>query len=270
MPVNGNRTANFAQARPRFAWLYALPSGTLPPTAVCRGERYELIETFKHDFFAATGLYRSPRGELAVLKLGRETALFGIPMAWIGRWLARREFRLYKLASDLPGVPALIGMAGRNGLMHAFVPGRALGRDEAVDDQFFARLAELLTALHARCVAYVDLNKRQNILLGEDGRPYLIDFQISLHLPRKGVGRLGPARWLLSRFQAADWYHYAKHKRRLRPDLLTPEERTRVEKLSVWIRLHRLWARPATHVRRWVLRRLRRRETMDVAGSDAK
>ncbi|MCG3127157.1 MAG: hypothetical protein CHACPFDD_02015 [Phycisphaerae bacterium] len=242
----------------------------MPQTVDCGGCRYELIETFKHDFFAATGAYRSESGQLAVLKIGRESSLLAIPMAWIGRWLARREFRMYQLVSDLSGVPALVGMVGRNGLMHAFVPGRALGRDDQVDDQFFARLAELLTALHARGIAYVDLNKRQNILLGDDGRPYLIDFQIALYLPPRGLGRFWPARWLLSRFQAADWYHYAKHKRRLRPDLLTPEERTRVERLSVWIRLHRLWARPATQVRRWILRRLRRRETMDVAGSDAK
>ena len=69
------------------------------------------------------------------------------------------------------------------------MPGYPLGRDERVSDTFFDELAELVSWLHERHMAYVDLNKRQNILMGDDGRPYLIDFQISLHLPPTGWRR---------------------------------------------------------------------------------
>jgi hypothetical protein len=150
------------------------------------------------------------------------------------------------------------------------VPGHPLERYERVSDTFFDELFSLLHATHDRHIAYVDLNKRQNILVGEDGRPYLIDFQISLFLPPTSWRRLRPVRWLLTRFQQADWYHCLKHKRRLRPDLLTPAERARLQQLSIWIRIHRWLTRPLTNLRRRTLSRLRRGEDVSPAGSSAK
>lgn len=240
----------------------------MPGTVYCNGARYEHIQTFKHDFFAATGLYRGADG-LAVLKLGRVADLFSLPMAWIGKLLTRQEIRIFQQAADVPGVPRLLGRVGSNGLLRSFIPGHPLGRRETVSDTFFAELFALVQTLHARHVALVDLNKRQNILLGEDGRPYLIDFQISLHLPPRGWWRLRPVRWLLARFQQADIYHCLKHKRRLRPDLLTPDDRHRVERLSVWIRLHRWLTRPVTRLRRRTLKRLEKTEHVNVVGSSA-
>lgn len=257
-----------ARRPPRNAWLYALPDGRLPPAVTCGGCRYEHIETFKHDFFAATGLYRGPGG-LAVLKLGRTNPLFSVPVDSLGALLARHEIKLYAAAQDLRGVPRLIGAVGRTGFLHAFVPGHPLRRREPVGEHFFDELQELLAGLHARHIAYVDLNKRENILVGDDGRPHLIDFQISLWLPPTGWRGLRPVRWLLRRFQQADEYHVLKHKRRSRPEQLTPGETERVSRLSVWIRLHRLVARPLTYLRRQILRRLAA-ESDGVAGAGAK
>jgi hypothetical protein len=253
----------------RHPWLYALPGGTLPSEVLCGGGGYELVETFKHDFFAATGLYRGPAG-LAVAKINRTNPFFGVPMTWAGRFLGRRELSLYQTAHDLPGIPALIGPVGPTGLMHAFVPGHPLERYETVPDTFFDELLALVHELHRRHIAYVDLNKRQNILHGDDGRPHLIDFQISLTLPPVGWRRLPPVRWFLRRFQQGDYYHCLKHKRRLRPDLLTPAEERVVSRVSLWIRLHRLIARPLTQLRRRFLRSLQADETTPVAGSSAK
>ncbi len=253
----------------RHPWLYALPGAALPRAVRCAGSDYELVETFKHDFFAATGLYRGPGG-LAVLKLNRTNPCFGLPMRWAGRFLGQREIRLYRATHDLPGVPALIGPVGVTGFMHDFVPGHPLERHEAVSETFFDELAALVRTLHARHIAYVDLNKRQNILHGDNGRPHLIDFQISLLLPPCGWRRWLPVRWLLRRFQNADLYHVLKHKRRLRPDLLTADEERVVTRISPWIRLHRLVARPLTQLRRALLRRLAAEDGEPVPGSSAK
>lgn len=255
--------------RLRHPWLFALPGGVLPQAVQCGGETYRLVEVFKHDFFAGTGLYEGPAG-LAVLKMGRVNPALTIPMVWIGRFLGRREIRLYAELQDQAGVPRLIGAVGRTGFLHAFVPGHALERREAVSDSFFDELRDLLAEMHRRHIAYVDLNKRQNILVGDDGRPYLIDFQISLHLPPRGWCKLALAQWLLRIFQRADNYHYLKHKLRLRPDLATPEERAIVERTSWPIRLHRLIARPLTNLRRRTLQRLRGHEVAEVPGSAAK
>lgn len=253
----------------RHPWLYALPNGKLPETVQCRGQSYTLVETFKHDFFAGTGLYQGPSG-LAVLKMNRMTPFFGIPMRWAGQFLGQREIVLYRQAADIENVPSLIGPVGKTGLMHDFVPGHPLGREDVVGDTFFDELETLLRTLHTRHIAYVDLNKRQNILMGDDGRPYLIDFQISLWLPPRGWRRLWPVRWFLRRFQHADLYHYLKHKRRLRPDQLSADEERMVTRLSPWIRLHRWIARPLTHVRRRTLRHLHGGKEPPVVGSSAK
>jgi hypothetical protein len=229
-----------------------------------------LRQTFKHDFFAATGLYESPDNRLALVKFGRRSEFAGLPLAWIGRWLTQREARFYRQAEDLPGVPKLLGVIDRHVLVREFVPGRPLGRRDTVADDFFPQLRVLLSALHERSIAYVDLNKRQNILLGADGQPYLFDFQISVALPPVGLAKYPPLQWLLRRFQRADDYHYLKHKRRLRPDQLTPEELAAVNRLSIWIRLHRLIARPLTLVRRRMLMWLNRSDDVPVAGSSEK
>jgi hypothetical protein len=76
--------------------------------------------------------------------------------------------------------------------------------------------------------------------------------------------------WLLRRFQHGDRYHCLKHKRRLRPDLLSAAERGEVERIGLWIRLHRWLSRPVTNLRRRTLKRLKRSETVEVAGSGAK
>lgn len=267
-PVNTKNPSSRSK-RLRHPWLFALPGGKLPTSVTCRGERFDLVDTFKHDFFAATGLYRSPH-QLAVLKVNRVTDFFGVPMTWAGRFLARRETLFYRLAQDLPGVPRLIGNVGETGLLHVYVPGHTLGRREQVPDAFFDQLLTLARELHKRHIAYVDLNKRQNILVGDDRRPYLFDFQISAHLPPIGWRRLPPLRWLLARFQHGDSYHCLKHKRRLRPDLLTADEERVLARLSFAIRLHRWIARPLTQLRRLVLRRLATEDSASVAGSSAK
>ncbi len=242
----------------------------MPQVVTCNGQLFEHIETFKHDFFAATGLYRGPAG-LAVLKLGRQTDLLTIPMKWLARYLTRREVGFYRALAGTPGVPALVGTVWDDcGFLHEFVPGRPLARDSQVPDGFFDELLTLLRRLHERHFAYVDLNKRENILLGEDGHPYLIDFQIALHLPPTGWRRLAPVRWLLARFQHGDYYHALKHKRRLRPDLLSPDERAVVERPSWWIRLHRRVTRPLTSLRRRLLKRLKRSERTPVPGASAR
>lgn len=241
----------------------------MPRTISCNRELWEHVETFKHDFFAATGVYRNG-DRLGVLKLSRVTDVFTVPTRWIGRFLANREAHMYEQLDGTPGIPRWIGRVGDTGILHEFVPGHPLGRDERVGDLFFVQLFELVALIHSRDMAYVDLNKRQNVLVGDDGRAYLIDFQISLHIPPIGWKNIGLVRWLLRRFQHADRYHCLKHKRRVRPDLLTDAERGEVERLSPWIKLHRFVARPLTQLRRRTLKRLNQSETVTVAGSHAK
>lgn len=138
----------------------------------------------KRDLWAETSLVRLDGGDW-VLKRSR-----------LVPWLARRERAIYARLAGIDGVPRLHPARGHNWFLHEYVPGRPLGRRRDVPAGFFDDLDRVLRAVHARGVAYVDLSKRSNVIVGDDGRAYLVDFQIAV------VG----ARWLMRE----DLYHLAK------------------------------------------------------------
>lgn len=233
-------------------WLLALGRIDLPAGFTLARREFEHVRTFKHDFFAATALYESG-GLRAVLKIGRRAPLFGLPMAWIGRLLCEHESRLYRLMQGVPGIPRFLGNLDETALVHEYVEGRPLSRDDALDDDFFPRLWKTIDAVHARGAAYVDLEKRENVLLGEDGMPHLIDFQISWHIPENRGGATWPARLILKMLQRSDRYHIAKHWRRLRPDQFETAAPPGADRPPPWILGHRLLFRPITLARRQLL-----------------
>lgn len=229
------------------------------------GARYRKIATIKHDFFAATGFYENDAGKRVVLKLGRTEDYAGVPMRWLGRWLCRREIHFYRKLAGVKGVPALVGTVGESGLVHEYVPGVPLHRGLDVPPRFFDALEDLLGEVHRRDVAYVDTNKSPNIILGDDGEPHLIDFQISWDLDDLGDTAIN--RWWLRRLQREDRYHMLKHKKQLRPNELTAAERDIVTRKSALIRLHRLLTAPYFRLRRAIFRRLRETGRLIPEGS---
>lgn len=235
--------------------LRALGRRDLPASITVESDQYELVEVFKHDFFAATARYSGPAGHV-VLKIGRQADIVGLPAEWIGRWLARHESRVCQHLAGLPGIPKLIGLWGTTGLLHSYIEGGPLKRGASVPDDFFDRLKRLIQGIHARNAAYVDLEKPENVLLGDDGRPHLIDFQISYHLPRKWGGHTRVARWFCRCLQRSDLYHVGKLHRRVRPDQLSAEQRDATYAVPWTIRAHRFLFRPVTLLRRRVLNRI--------------
>jgi hypothetical protein len=127
-------------------------------------------------------------------------------------------------------------------------------------------LQRLIGELHRRGIAYVDTNKTSNILLGDDGKPHLIDFQISFDLQE--IGDHFFSRWLLRRFQSADRYHVLKHKVRMRRDEASDEEIAAVGRRHWLIRLHRCVADPYKKFRRRTFKRLRASGRLLPTGSE--
>jgi predicted Ser/Thr protein kinase len=240
--------------RPIYA-LRALGKSDLPATVDLNGVTWRHEKTIKHDFFAVTGFYRADDGQRAVLKVGRTEKYAAIPMQWLGKWLCRRESRFYRALQDLPNVPTWLGYVGETGFMHAYVDGRPLEKGKPVPDGFFARLEELMHELHRRDIAYADTNKPENILLGDDNLPYLIDFQLGWDLHELGKNYV--TKRVLWRLAKEDLYHIRKHKRRIRPDELTEEEKQIGKERSWFIRLHRFVTKPYFVIRRKIFSRLR-------------
>jgi hypothetical protein len=190
------------------------------------GRTYTIEKVLKHDFFAVTARFRGPDGQAVCLKHYHTEPWLGMDLEWAGRLMADREVRHYGLLQDLDNVPQLLGRVGKSAFAHSWVEGNdLLDQKDRLPDDFFDRLEALVAAVHAHGMAYIDMNKPDNVLIGTDGRPVLIDFQISW-APRPSWGPLGSIkRRLLAMFQEADRYHVRKLKRLYRPDLMSPDER---------------------------------------------
>ncbi len=236
-------------------WLLALGWKFLPKSIAVGHAKYVLQKVLKHDFWAASGLYSNGSRRL-VLKVYRRQDLLGLPMGWLGRSLAEREISFYHYLQDLPGVPRFLGRIGPNGFVHAYIPGQTLLEcdESSIADDFFDRLVDLIRSLHQRGMSYVDANKRDNVIVGHDGRPYLVDFQISWRPNGRASTRL--SRRALLFMQRMDFYHLYKHKSRLRPDLMRPHEWQLRRHPGLLLRLHRLIGVPFRNFRRTTLRRL--------------
>jgi hypothetical protein len=243
--------------------LYACGKNGLPPRIVWSARTYRLRHIFKHDFFAATGLYhadnKASSGEAPtkiVLKLSRQQHFLGLPLTWLGTIFADHEFVVMRRLSDLPGVPRVLGRYGKTGVIYQYIEGRSLKELKDLPDDFFDQLLELLGRIHARNVVYLDMNKRCNILLGADGHPHLIDFQISLYINGHVPFCEPVSDYLRRTLQQADVYHLFKHKRRLSPHLLTDEERVLSLNRNLPMQAHRILAHPLRKLRRFALKAL--------------
>lgn len=229
---------------------------------VVGGRRFQRVEVFKHDSWAATALYRAAETDASadriVCKFNRVQSIWGLPSRWIGRVLASRESAFLRRLADVSGVPRDLGVVeidgvpARNAVAREFVDGRPLGPREAVPDDFFLELTNLLDAVHRRQVAYVDLHKRENVLVGADGRPYLIDFQVSFGVGERGLGRR-LASGALSLLQQMDDYHRVKLHRKCRPDQCRLSSADLASSRPWLVRVHRTFAQPLRTLRRRLL-----------------
>jgi RIO-like serine/threonine protein kinase len=128
--------------------------------------------------------------------------------AWLARVFARREQRALLALAGLEGVPALIAEPRPEAqhVLRSWIEGRPLARAEELPEDFFEHLDRLVHALHARGVCHNDLHKEQNILVGSDGLPSLVDFQLASVHARRGALFASRAR--------EDLRHVEKHRRR--------------------------------------------------------
>lgn len=237
----------------KSTYLFALSQ---PPAAelAIAGRDYRLSRVFKHDFFAATCLYSAleSTGDLdeLVVKFYRTQRLGIVPMRWQGTASRNHERAVYRRLAGIGGIPRYVADVGDTGEAIEFIRALPIDHGQEIPPGFFDRLRSLFDAVHERGVAYVDANKRSNILLDESGGCWLIDFQISIISPdwRWPAGAM--ARGLVRYFQGKDLYHLYKHKRRLAEAELTEREREISYHRAGLHALHRLLTKPYRSIRR--------------------
>lgn len=261
----GGGAAPVGTGRPRPALFQALGHRSPPAQIEVAGERYGLVEVLKHDSWAATAVYEGcgAARRRIVCKFNREYPILGIPAGWLGRWLAAREADRLERLAPLGAIPApcgpvkVDGCEQRHAVAHVYVEGQPLRARQRMPDSFYRRLQAILAEMHQQGIAYVDLNKPENIIVGRDGQPYLIDFQISFRLPEGRWGESWPLQALFRMLCASDLYHIRKHELKANWKTLSREEYLCALQRPWWIGLHRLFAAPLREMRRRLLVALR-------------
>jgi hypothetical protein len=235
---------------------------TPPPRTVAIGDtEYTLSAVLKDDFFARTALYALRGNDSAmprrvILKTNRSAPFFGLPLQWLGMLLTWHELTVTQRLDGLAGIPRLLRRHGATGFIYEYIPGWTLDQEPGIPDRFFDELHDLVARFHRRNVVYVDLNKRGNVIVGDDSRPHIIDFQISLYLPGP---LLAPLRGILRR---ADIYHIYKHKVRLAPGQATQAEIVLGQRRSPSVMLHHILTRPYHVFRKAIFRYLYTRDIL--------
>lgn len=166
----------------------------------------------KKDIFGQVSLVRSAAGAVVC----RDSRRAAPALRWLARHLLRREARALAMLDGLEGVPALI-RADRATLQRSYVDGVPMQLGRPRDIEYFLAAARLLRRMHRLGVVHNDLAKEPNFLVTSDGRPAIIDFQLSWTVRERGR--------LFRALAREDIRHLLKHKRTYCPEYLTTREK---------------------------------------------
>ena len=152
----------------------------------------------------------------------------------LGLWLIHKEWKIYSRLTGMKGIPKPVGRIDRFAFAMEFIPGRPILRGEPLPSSFFSDLERVLREVHDRGVVHLDLRHKGNILVSENGEPFLIDFNSSFAFKEKRFLR----RYLFPLLRWVDYGGLLKLKKRISPSSMTPEE---LAFLNRFDRLRRLW-----------------------------
>jgi RIO-like serine/threonine protein kinase len=101
----------------------------------------------------------------------------------VGRFLVWREQKAYRKLKGLKGVPALLRVIDGKALVLQRIDGESLENLETrrkLPKSFFDELESLVKEIHRRGLVHCDLKRAPNILVGRDGKPYVLDWSASV------------------------------------------------------------------------------------------
>lgn len=147
----------------------------------------------------------------------------------VGMLSTRREELIYKKLQGLPGVPRLFGQLDRYALVVEYIPGKDASKVKPglVGPDFFDKLEGAVNRIHERGIVLCDLRHVANIIVSDQGDPYLVDFCTAFE---RGSRWNIFKKWLYHLFHQDDLLGVIKVKKHLAPDLLSDEERTRLDR----------------------------------------
>ena len=143
----------------------------------------------------------------------------------VGRFLIWRESRAYARLHGVRGIPIFFGVLDGLALVVEEVPGRGtekLGKKTRLPPRFFDAFENLVDCVHHRGLVHCDLKRASNVILGDDGLPYIVDWAASVS---EKEFRFPLLRRIYRRFLLDDRMAIIKLKLRHNPEMLRPEEK---------------------------------------------
>ena len=168
---------------------------------------------------AFVDLYETPFGSF-VVKRARG------PFIWrkLGEAALRRERKIYGRLRGVPGIPDCLGLLDDKHLVLDYISGdsyRRLQHELENRDLFFVRLLKTIKDMHSTGVAHGDLKRKDNLLVGPDEQPFIIDFGLA-SIRRASKQRLN--RFYFNWVKQYDYNAWIKHKYQGRLDTIAAED----------------------------------------------
>ena len=143
--------------------------------------------------------------------------------AFVGLFSIWHENRMYRKLAGISGIPQCYGKLDRHAIVLEYIPGRNASKLSVgqVTPDFFVRLQKIVDQVHARGIVLCDLRNRKNVMVTDRLEPYIIDLCTAF---QRGSRWNLPKNFLFDLFYQDDLLGVAKLKKKVAPELLSPEE----------------------------------------------
>ncbi len=188
----------------------------------------------KSGYQASVHLVSLDGAQLVIKSLADEERLL-----WLRRRMLENERLAYARLEGITGIPRCYGLVDRKYLVLEHVEGFPFrDLDFSRDDPVHERLLSLIKQIHGRGVAHGDLKRRENMILGTSGQPYVIDFGTAV-IRKEGFRPLNHYLFRLARQLDFHGWHKNKYRDRLAP--ADPDDARyyrpmRLERAARWVR----------------------------------
>ncbi len=143
----------------------------------------------------------------------------------VGRFLIWRESKAYRKLKGLKGVPEFYRTIKGLALIIEEIQGSDIEELEVIsslNDEFYSELKTLIDRFHERGLVHCDLKRAPNIMLGNDGKPYIVDWAAAIS---ESELKFFPLNLIYKRFIQDDRNAITKLKLKYLPESVSQEEK---------------------------------------------
>ena len=154
----------------------------------------------------------------------------------IGRLLIAREYKALKKLSSCVGTCDNIIRIDKFTLSYKYVEGQNLSsfarRNNTIDVNFFINFEKAVKEMHSRGIVHLDLRTGSNVIISEQGKPLIIDFNSYLNL------NMIPGKTLKKLLKSVDLSGVYKYWMKMSPETL---DQSKKNELATSNKQRKLW-----------------------------